>query len=122
MSTPSPGLTFVQQLARFLRSNICANIGSGTSLARAQSWHEYCMGQPVDNLWITIGTTLACPKLAWVLHGVQHSCQVQSWHGFCMGCNIRANTRRAQSWHESCMRCNMCASVHVGMGFACVRT
>jgi len=91
----------------------------GTSLARAQSWHESCMGQPVDNLWITIGTTLACPKLARVLLVLQHSCQVQSWHGFCMGCNIRANTRRAQSWHESCMMCNMCASVQVGTGFAC---
>ena len=76
------------------------------------------MGQPVDNLWITIGTTLACPMLARVLLVLQHSCQAQSWHGSCMGCNICANTRRAQGWHESCMRCNMRASVQVGMGFA----
>jgi hypothetical protein len=91
----------------------------GTSLARAQSWHEYCMGQPVDNLWITIGTTLACPKLArvllvlqhfsalspelaWVLHGVQQVCQHWKWHGFCMRCNIRARSK-------------------VGMGFAWVQ-
>ena len=83
----------------------------GTSLARAQSWHEYCMGQPVDNLWITIGTTLACPMLARVLLVLQHSCQVQSWHGFCMGATCVPCLKLARVLQG----CNLCASFGVGM-------
>ena len=60
------------------------------------------MGQHVDNLWITIGTTLACPELARVL----------------LVCNIRARSRVGMGFAWGATFVPTRGAPKVGTGFA----
>ena len=64
------------------------------------------MGQPVDNLWITIGTTLACPKLARVL----------------LVCNIRAMSRVGMGFAGGATSVPTRGAPKVGTSLACGAT